>query len=80
MKINFERLAELNSRYCTNDGQVLGCFWVLQSGVEKILNHDLITDIHKNILIDMGILEENELVERNIVGQFKFTESGSQDI
>ena len=79
MKINYDILYELNKDALIVDGGQMSCFWVVQGGVEKILNGETTTDIQKKLLIDLGVLEETEeeIYRKNIVGPFKFSEDGS---
>lgn len=79
MKINYDILYELNKDALTVEGNQMNCFWVIQSGVEKILHGETITDIQKELLIELGVLEETEeeIYRKNIVGPFKFSEDGS---
>jgi hypothetical protein len=79
MRINYDTLKIFNEESLTPSGDQMSCYWVIQSGVERILNGETITDIHKQLLIDLGIIEESEdeIHRRNIVGPFKFSEDGS---
>jgi hypothetical protein len=79
MRINYDTLRVFNEESLTNSGDQMACYWVIQSGVEKMLNGETITDIHKQLLIDLGIIEESEeeIRRKNIVGPFKFSEDGS---
>lgn len=79
MKINYNVFRALNEQALTPSGDQMTCFWTIQSGVERILQGDVITDIQKKLLIEVGVLEESEdeLNRRNIVGPFKFSEDGS---
>jgi hypothetical protein len=78
MKINYNTLLELNKQSVVDEHGQLGCFWVIQHGVEKFLHGDPLTDQHKQLLIDMGVLEltEEEENSKSIVGPFKFGENG----
>jgi hypothetical protein len=38
MKINYNRLVELNSEAIKEDGREMTCYFVVQSGIEKIMN------------------------------------------
>lgn len=79
MKINYYVLLEINRNSTTNNGDQMSCYWVVQTGLEKILNGETITDVHKQLLIDLHVIEESEeeIHRRNIVGPFKFSEDGS---
>ena len=57
MRINYDTLRVFNEESLTNSGDQMACYWVIQSGVEKMLNGETITDIHKQLLIDLGIIE-----------------------
>lgn len=79
MKINYQILKELNEEAMTPSGGQLSCYWIIQSGVERLINSEVVSDIQKNLLIELGVIEEseNEMNRRNIVGPFKFSEDGS---
>jgi|688.fasta_scaffold105745_2 hypothetical protein len=79
MKINYNVLKVLNEQALTSSGDQMTCFWTIQSGVEKLLHGETITDMQKKLLFEVGVLEESEdeLNRRNIVGPFKFSEDGS---
>jgi len=72
MKIDYNKLLELNREALTDRGDQLASFWVVQSGVERFLHGDELSDVHKNLLIDLGILIESGQEERKkIVEPFK---------
>ena len=80
MKINYNRLLELNKEALCDDGvNQLSAYYILQHGVEKITQGETLTEEHKNILLDLGILEltEREITSQSIVGPFNFNNNGS---
>ena len=78
MKINYDVLRRLNNDSITTNGEQMSCYWLVQQGVEKIIYDEHISDIHKQMLIDLGVVEDSEDEQRkNIVGPFKFSEDGS---
>jgi len=78
MKINYDVLRRLNNDSITTNGEQMNCYWLVQQGVEKIIYDEHISDIHKQMLIDLGVVEDSEDEQRkNIVGPFKFSEDGS---
>jgi hypothetical protein len=79
MKINYQILKELNEQALTSSGEQMSCYWIIQSGIEKLIHNDIISDIQQNLLLELGVIEEseNEINRRNIVGPFKFSEDGS---
>lgn len=79
MKINYQALKEFNEQALTPSGEQMSCYWVIQGGIERLINNEVITDIQKNLLIDLGVIEESEeeIHRKNIVGPFKFSEDGS---
>ena len=80
MKINYNRLKELNKEaLCDNERSQLSSYYILQMGVEKFVNGEVLTEEHKNLLLDLGILEltEREITSQSIVGPFNFKNNGS---
>lgn len=79
MKINYQVLKEFNEQALTPSGDQMSCYWIIQAGVEKIINNEVIPEVQKNLLIELGVIEEseNEMNRRNIVGPFKFSEDGT---
>ena len=78
MKINYNILKELNEQALTPSGDQMSCYWIVQSGIEKIIHEEQVSEVQKNLLIELGVIEEseNEINRRNIVGPFKFSEDG----
>lgn len=72
MKINYDRLKILNIEATLNH-QTLPCFHIIQNGIEKLLYDETLSEIHKRLLIEVGVLiEENTQEERKkIVEPFK---------
>ena len=80
MKINYNRLKELNKEaLCDNERSQLSSYYILQMGVEKFVHGEPLTEEHKNVLLDLGILEltEREITSQSIVGPFNFNNNGS---
>ncbi len=80
MKIDYQRFKQLNFEALTAQGDQLSSFWIIQSGVERYLQGEGLTEQHKEFLIDLGVLIESDEVRKNIVGPFKFSEDGSSNI
>ena len=73
MKINYDRLVDINtSALLPNDGE-LQCFSVVMRGVEDFM-HDQSTcsESVKNLLLDLGILENTEEEKKPIVSPHNF--------
>jgi hypothetical protein len=80
MKLNYNKLKELNEEaLIDNERSQLSCYYVIQIGVEKFLTGDVITEEHKNLLLELGVLEltEEEIISQSIVGPFNFKKNGS---
>jgi archaeosine-15-forming tRNA-guanine transglycosylase len=78
MKINYNRLVELNSEAIKEDGREMTCYFVVQSGIEKIMNGEELVKEHKKMLLDVGVLEltEEDIVRETMVKQFNFSQNG----
>jgi len=74
MKVNYNRLKELNSEaiHGINQDNQLSCYWLIQAGVEKYLNGETISNEYVNFLIHLGLLEPDNQEEKNIVKPFNF--------
>jgi len=82
MKINYNRLVELNKEAIVEQtGDSMISFWAIQSGVEKIIHGETLTEEHKKMLFDLGVLEldQEESARQTIVGPFKFSDNGTQE-
>lgn len=82
MKVDYNRLIELNrGALVDNEGTQLSSFYVIQMGIEKFLQGEDITEEHKNLLIEVGVLEltEEDIARERIVGPFNFSQHGPQD-
>ena len=80
MKINYNRLKELNEEALCDDGRgQLSAYYILQMGIEKFVQGEPLTEEHKNLLLEVGILEltEREITSQSIVGPFNFKNNGS---
>ena len=80
MRINYNKLKELNKEALCDDGKSqLSAYYILQMGIEKFIQGEPLTEEHKNLLLEMGILEltEREITSRSIVGPFNFNNDGS---
>lgn len=80
MKINYEKLLELNREALTDKGDQLTAFFNIQMGVERYLQDEL-TEPHKNFLLQVGVLEltEEDMAREKIVGPFNFSQNGPQE-
>jgi hypothetical protein len=79
MKVNYQVLKDLNVEALSINGDQLSCYWVIQSGIEKYLNNETLTEQHKEFLIQLNVLVESEedIARKNIVGPFKFSTDGT---
>jgi len=80
MRVNYYRLKELNEEALIGtEGGQMSCYYVIQLGVERFLNNEHLTDEHKNVLLEVGVLEltEEEDASQRIVGPFNFSGNGS---
>ena len=82
MKINYNRLVELNKElmYSHEDGESreMNSWFIIQTGLEKIVNGEELSKEHKNILLDIGLLElsEEDIARETMVKQFNFSQHG----
>jgi hypothetical protein len=76
MKINYERFKELNLEALTEKGDQLSCFWIVQMGMERFIQDDSLSEEHKNLLIELGVLEESEEEKKTNLLNHKFTTNG----
>ena len=74
MKVNYNRLKELNTQavYGNNLDANMSCYWIIQSGLEKYLNDDHMSNHYVNFLIDIGVLEPENQEDKKIVKPFNF--------
>jgi len=80
MKVNYEKLLELNREALTDKGDQLTAFFNIQMGVERYLQDEL-TELHKDFLLQVGVLEltEEDMAREKIVGPFNFSQNGPQE-
>lgn len=72
MKVNYERLLELNKEALTADSGQMSCFYLIQQGVERYLQpHEELTDQWLAFLVEVGVLEHQE-EKKKIVEPFNF--------
>lgn len=78
MKINYNKLLELNMEAVHQTHGALSAYWIIQMGVEKYVHGEELTEEHKNLLLDLGVLEltQEEEATQSIVGPFKFSKDG----
>lgn len=82
MRIDYNRLVELNKEALIDDDKVqLVAFYIIQKPVEDFVNGQPITEEAKNLLIELGVLIQNEedIARETIVGPFNFSRHGTQD-
>jgi hypothetical protein len=68
MKVNYERLVELNKEALTTDSGQMSCFYLIQQGLERYLGGETIANEYINFLTQVGVLEP----EKKIVKPFNF--------
>lgn len=79
MKINYNRYKELNQESILDDGVTqAACFYVVSTGVERFLLGETLTEEHKNLLVELNVIELTE-TEKSIVGPFKFNTDGFKE-
>ena len=79
MKINYNRLKQLNiEALVDNEKSQLSSYYIIQIGIEKIVNGEELTKEHKNMLLDVGVLElsEEDIARETMVKQFNFSQHG----
>lgn len=82
MRIDYNRLVELNKEALIDDDKVqLVSFYIIQKPVEDFVNGNPITEEAKNLLIELGVLIQNEedIAREQIVGPFNFSQHGTQN-
>lgn len=74
MKVNYERLVQLNrdSLVGVNSDQQMSSYWLIHNGVERYLGGETITNEYVNFLIQVGVLEPENQEEKKIVKPFNF--------
>jgi len=74
MRVNYNRLVELNKEalHGTTMESQMSCFYLIQSGVERYLNGETVSNEYINFLIQIGILEPENQEEKKIVKPFNF--------
>lgn len=76
MKINYNRLKQLNLEALTDEGLELSCYHNIQAAVHRVLSpDDDVSEMQINLLQDLGILIENE-DDKPFVKPFNFTSNG----
>lgn len=79
MRIDYNRLVELNKEALIDDDKVqLVAFYIIQKPVEDFVDGNPITEEAKNLLIELGVLIQNEedIAREQIVGPFNFSQHG----
>jgi hypothetical protein len=82
MRIDYNRLLELNKNALVDDGKVqMNAYYVIQITVERYINGEHVTQEAKNLLIDLGVLiqTEEDIAREQIVGPFNFSQHGTQN-
>ena len=82
MRIDYNRLVELNKEALIDEGKVqLVAFYIIQKPLEDFVHGHPITEEAKNLLIELGVLIQNEedIARETIVGPFNFSQHGTQD-
>ena len=82
MRIDYNRLVELNKEALIAEGKAqLAAFYIIQKPVDDFVNGQPITEEAKNLLIELGVLVQNEedIAREQIVGPFNFSQHGTQN-
>lgn len=80
MKINYDRLVELNKEALAENGKdTLSAYYIVQMPVERLVDTGNITGEARTLLVDLGVLElsEEDIAREKIVGPFNFSQHGS---
>lgn len=80
MKINYDRLVELNKEALAENGKdTLSAYYIVQMPVERLVDTGDITVEARTLLVDLGVLElsEEDIAREKIVGPFNFSQHGS---
>jgi len=78
MKLDYNKLLEINKDSCVDNYGTLNCFWVIQDSVEKFMRGDELTPQQTQLLIELEVLKLEE-EDRRVVKSFNFTEDGSKN-
>ena len=82
MKINYNRLTELNRAALVENNTQLSSFHLIQIPLERLfIEGEALTEEAKNLLIELGVLIETEedIARETIVGPFNFSQHGTQN-
>ena len=82
MRIDYNRLLELNKNALVDDGKIqMNAYYVIQITIERFINGEHVTEEAKNLLIELGVLEltEEDIARETIVGPFNFSQHGTQN-
>ena len=82
MKINYNRLLELNKEALSENGKdTLSAYYVVQMPLERLVDTGNISTEARELLVDLGVLElsEEDIAREKIVGPFNFSQHGTQD-
>ena len=80
MRINYDRLVELNKTALTENGKdTLTSYYIVQMSIERLVDTGNITVEARTLLVDLGVLElsEEDIAREKIVGPFNFSQHGS---
>ncbi len=73
MRLNYTRLQELNREALVdNERGQLSSYYLIQMGVEKFLQNEGLSQEHKDLLIEVGVLEITEEDQKPIVSPHNF--------
>jgi hypothetical protein len=77
MRLDYEKFKELSLGSLNEQGDQLGCFWVIQSAVEGYFNGDgNINQKQINLLKELGVLIDTEEEKKTDLLNHKFTTNG----
>ena len=80
MKINYNRLVELNKEALVENGKdTLTSYYIVQMSIERLVDTGNIPNEARTLLVDLGVLElsEEDIAREKIVGPFNFSQHGS---
>ena len=73
MRLNYTRLQELNREALVdNERSQLSSYYLIQMGVEKYLQNEELSQEHKDLLLEVGVLESTEEDQKPIVSPHNF--------
>ena len=76
MRLDYEKLKELNLEALNEKGDQLSCYWVIQASIERYMEDGGVTQKQINLLKELGILIDTEEEKKTDLLNHKFTTNG----